>query len=179
MNEKFQWPPKVNTTEFSELGTCNTPTNSTMQQVWAPWGTDNQWREASTLVIPLCRQQGHSWDPRPPAWAKHWGLALLFSAILSIKKPPTFKHHCLHSHFSRKMLAIILPYQYQLCICVCFCAACALEMCFGFSSNPLRCPQRDLHCYKGLLRLFPVYTQLFPNPGTCAFGCLSGESGKD
>lgn len=129
--------------------------------------------------MPLHRQQQSHLGSQTSSASQTLRAGFALQCCFEHKKPPTFKHHCLHSHFSRKMLAIILPYQYQLCICVCFCTACALEMCFGFSSNPLQCPQRDLHCSKGLLRLFPVYTQLFLNPGTYAFGCLSRKSGRD
>lgn len=136
------------------------PPNST-EQVLGPWDTDNKWWERSTLVMPLCRQEGSQLGSQTSSTSQELRPGFALQCYFEHKKPPTFKHHCLHSHFSRKMLAIILPYQYQLCICVCFCTACALEMCFGFSSNPLQCPQRDLHCYKACWDCFQFIHNCF------------------
>lgn len=121
--------------------------------------------------MPLWRQQGSQLGSQTSSTSQ----TLLFSAILSIKKHlPSNITVCILI-FPGKRWQLYYPTNIN-CAFVCFCTACALEMCFGLSSNPLQCPQRDLCCYKGLLRLFPVYTQLFLSPGTCAFWlCITKE----
>lgn len=65
----------------------------------------------STLVVPIFRQQGSQLGSQTSSTSQTLRPVFALQCSLEHKKTPTFKHHCLHSHFFQENVGnyITLP----------------------------------------------------------------------